>query len=144
MEYIEKAIPLGPCQFFLNDDELGYTVKGENTLLKIVPIIQEIKTDESSEVKDIIELGRNINVETTILISKKALVNLGIDSKITSLIRRGQIRIVSTEDNSIIKLFNAILVLEFNFNFKSDKFHSVKVKISALKDNKNRDIEIIN
>ena len=65
-----KIFELGPCQVYFNDKYIGHTLKTDSTSLKLQAITQEIKTDESSEIKEILELGRNITFETTVLLDE--------------------------------------------------------------------------
>ena len=46
--------------------------------------------------------------------------------------------------NSVrIKLLRAVITLEINFNFKTESTHSVKIKAKALRNEDNKDVEII-
>lgn len=73
-----KVFELGPCQVYFNDNYIGHTLKTDSTSLKLQAITQEIKTDESSEIKEILELGRNITFETTVLLDENSINTFGI------------------------------------------------------------------
>lgn len=138
-----KTFELGPCEIYFNNNYIGHTLKSDSTSLKIQAITQEIKTDESSEIKEILELGRNITFETTVLIDESSINAFGITPDIDSLVKKGVIDIVSISKRVSIKLLNTIVTLEINFNFKCEGTHSVKIKAKALKNEDNKDIEII-
>lgn len=50
-----KIFELGPCQVYFNDKYIGHTLKTDSTSLKLQAITQEIKTDESPDIKEILE-----------------------------------------------------------------------------------------
>lgn len=131
---------LGPCTFNFNDFNLGETLKNENVNLKIVPKTEDVKTDESTEIKEVIEIGREITLEATLPFKKENFDNLGIDFNFSNLVKKGKL-IVETLDKSIsITMNNVSLIIETNLNFKSDKANTMKIKVKAFKDNLNKDI----
>ena len=71
-----KVFELGPCQVYFNDKYIGHTLKTDSTSLKLQAITQEIKTDESPDIKEILELGRNITFETTVLLDENSINTL--------------------------------------------------------------------
>lgn len=138
-----KVFELGPCQVYFNDNYIGHTLKTDSTSLKLQAITQEIKTDESSEIKEILELGRNITFETTVLLDENSINTFGITPDVKTLVKKGVIEIVTMSNSVRIKLLRAVITLEINFNFKTEGTHSVKIKAKALKNEDNKDIEII-
>lgn len=143
MMQMVKTFELGPCEVYFNDNYIGHTLKSDTTALKIQAITQEIKTDESSEIKEILELGRNITFETTVLLDENSINTFGITPGIDTLVKKGVMDIVSLSKQVAIKLLNAVVTLEINFNFKIEGTHSVKIKAKALKNEDDKDIEII-
>lgn len=136
-----KKIPLGPCYIQFNDIVLGETLKTEETNLKIQTKTEEIKTDESSEIKEEIEVSREIIFETTMLMSSETLISLGINN-FSSLLKKGKL-IIKTLDNSVmVTFFEAILNIQPIFNFKTDKISTLKLRAKALRDINKKDIEI--
>lgn len=138
-----KVFELGPCQVYFNDNYIGHTLKTDSTSLKLQAITQEIKTDESSEIKEILELGRNITFETTVLLDENSINTFGITPDVKTLVKKGVIEIVTMSNSVRIKLLSAVITLEINFNFKTEGTHSVKIKAKALRNEDNKDIEII-
>lgn len=138
-----KVFELGPCQVYFNDNYIGHTLKTDSTSLKLQAITQEIKTDESSEIKEILELGRNITFETTVLLDENSINTFGITPDVKTLVKKGVIEIVTMSNSVRIKLLSAVIILEINFNFKTEGTHSVKIKAKALRNEDNKDIEII-
>lgn len=138
-----KVFELGPCQVYFNDNYIGHTLKTDSTSLKLQAITQEIKTDESSEIKEILELGRNITFETTVLLDENSINTFGITPDVKTLVKKGVIEIVTMSNSVRIKLLKAVITLEINFNFKTEGTHSVKIKAKALKNEDGKDIEII-
>ncbi len=138
-----KVFELGPCQVYFNDNYIGHTLKTDSTSLKLQAITQEIKTDESSEIKEILELGRNITFETTVLLDENSINTFGITPDVKTLVKKGVIEIVTMSNSVRIKLLKAVITLEINFNFKTEGTHSVKIKAKALRNEDNKDIEII-
>lgn len=138
-----KVFELGPCQVYFNDNYIGHTLKTDSTSLKLQAITQEIKTDESSEIKEILELGRNITFETTVLLDENSINTFGITPDVKTLVKKGVIEIVTMSNSVRIKLLRAVITLEINFNFKTEGTHSVKIKAKALRNEDNKDIEII-
>lgn len=138
-----KIFELGPCQVYFNDNYIGHTLKTDSTSLKLQAITQEIKTDESSEIKEILELGRNITFETTVLLDENSINTFGITPDVKTLVKKGVIEIVTMSNSVRIKLLSAVITLEINFNFKTEGTHSVKIKAKALRNEDNKDIEII-
>lgn len=138
-----KVFELGPCQVYFNDNYIGHTLKTDSTSLKLQAITQEIKTDESSEIKEILELGRNITFETTVLLDENSINTFGITPDVKTLVKKGVIEIVTMSNSVRIKLLKAVITLEINFNFKTEGTHSVKIKAKALRNEENKDIEII-
>ena len=138
-----KVFELGPCQVYFNDNYIGHTLKTDSTSLKLQAITQEIKTDESSEIKEILELGRNITFETTVLLDENSINTFGITPDVRTLVKKGVIEIVTMSNSVRIKLLSAVITLEINFNFKTEGTHSVKIKAKALRNEDNKDIEII-
>lgn len=138
-----KIFELGPCQVYFNDNYIGHTLKTDSTSLKLQAITQEIKTDESSEIKEILELGRNITFETTVLLDENSINTFGITPDVKTLVKKGVIEIVTMSNSVRIKLLKAVITLEINFNFKTEGTHSVKIKAKALRNEDNKDIEII-
>ena len=138
-----KVFELCPCQVYFNDNYIGHTLKTDSTSLKLQAITQEIKTDESSEIKEILELGRNITFETTVLLDENSINTFGITPDVKTLVKKGVIEIVTMSNSVRIKLLKAVITLEINFNFKTEGTHSVKIKAKALRNEDNKDIEII-
>lgn len=138
-----KVFELGPCKVYFNDNYIGHTLKTDSTSLKLQAITQEIKTDESSEIKEILELGRNITFETTVLLDENSINTFGITPDVKTLVKKGVIEIVTMSNSVRIKLLKAVITLEINFNFKTEGTHSVKIKAKALRNEDNKDIEII-
>ena len=122
-----KIFELGPYQVYFNDKYIGHT----------------LKTDESSEIKEILELGRNITFETTVLLDENSINTFGITPDVKTLVKKGVIEIVTMSNSVRIKLLRAVITLEINFNFKTEGTHSVKIKAKALRNEDNKDIEII-
>ena len=138
-----KIFELGPCQVYFNDKYIGHTLRTDSTSLKLQAITQEIKTDESSEIKEILGLGRNITFETTVLLDENSINTFGITPDVKTLVKKGVIEIVTMSNSVRIKLLSAVITLEINFNFKTEGTHSVKIKAKALRNEDNKDIEII-
>lgn len=135
-------VSLGPCKIQFNGSDLGETLKSENVTLKVATKTQEIKCDDSDDIKDEIETSRDITFEATFLATNTLMSTLGISSNVTSLLRKGSLKITSLDNNVIIDLYNVSLKSELNFNFKNDKVHTLKIKAKALKDSLKRDINI--
>ena len=136
-----KKIPLGPCYIQFNDVVLGETLKTEETNLKIQTKTEEIKTDESSEIKEEIEVSREIIFETTMLMSNETLTLLGIND-FSSLLKKGKLIIKTLDDSVVVTFFEAILNIQPIFNFKTDKVSTLKLRAKALRDINKKDIEI--
>lgn len=136
-----KKIPLGPCYIQFNDVVLGETLKTEETNLKIQTKTEEIKTDESSEIKEEIEVSREIIFETTMLMSSETLTLLGIND-FSSLLKKGKLIIKTLDDSVVVTFFEAILNIQPIFNFKTDKVSTLKLRAKALRDINKKDIEI--
>lgn len=136
-----KKIPLGPCYIQFNDVVLGETLKTEETNLKIQTKTEEIKTDESSEIKEEIEVSREIIFETTMLMSSETLTLLGINN-FSSLLKKGKLIIKTLDDSVVVTFFEAILNIQPIFNFKTDKVSTLKLRAKALRDINKKDIEI--
>ena len=136
-----KKIPLGPCYIQFNDVVLGETLKTEETNLKIQTKTEEIKTDESSEIKEEIEVSREIIFETTMLMSNETLTLLGINN-FSSLLKKGKLIIKTLDDSVVVTFFEAILNIQPIFNFKTDKVSTLKLRAKALRDINKKDIEI--
>lgn len=137
-----KIIPLGPCNIKFNSRDLGYTLENENTILKIIPITKEIQTIESSDIKEVLELGRKISLETSVLISSETLKLFEIDNVPSTLVKKGVLDIFTLDGNLNIKFFNCRMTIETNYNFKKNNYNSFKLKITALKDEYGKDIQI--
>lgn len=135
-------VPLGPCKIKFNDSDIGNTLKSESTTLKIVPITEEIKTDESSETKEEIELGRKITFETSLLFSNEMMTILGIDSTLSSLLKKGNLKIETLDETASIELYNVSITIEPGYTFKSDKINIFKLKVKAYRDESGRDVKI--
>lgn len=135
-------VSLGPCKIQFNGSDLGETLKSENVTLKVATKTQEIKCDDSDDIKDEIETSRDITFEATFLLTNALMSTLGISSNVTSLLRKGPLKITSLDNNIIVDLYNVSLKIELNFNFKNDKTHTIKIKAKALKDSLKRDINI--
>lgn len=135
-------VSLGPCKIQFNNSDLGETLKSENVTLKVATKTQEIKCDDSDDIKDEIETSRDITFEATFLLTNALMSTLGISSNVTSLLRKGPLKITSLDNNIIVDLYNVSLKIELNFNFKNDKTHTIKIKAKALKDSLKRDINI--
>ena len=89
------------------------------------------------------ELGRNITFETTVLLDENSINTFGITPDVKTLVKKGVIEIVTMSNSVRIKLLRAVITLEINFNFKTEGTHSVKIKAKALRNEDNKDIEII-
>lgn len=135
-------VSLGPCKIQFNGSDLGETLKSENVTLKVATKTQEIKCDDSDDIKDEIETSRDITFEATFLLTNALMSTLGISSNVTSLLRKGPLKITSLDNNIIIDLYNVSLKIVLNYNFKNDKAHTIKIKAKALKDSLKRDINI--
>lgn len=137
-----KELPLGVCNIFFNDIDLGFTIASEKTAISIKSITTDIKTDESPEVKEILELGRTIDFECTMPLKKEVMEKLEIDSKLSSLSKEGSIKIITLNKELEIDLFRVIIIFEIDLNFKKDKQNLIKLNVRSLKDYKNEDINI--
>ena len=69
--------------------------------------------------------------------------SIGITPDVKTLVKKGVIEIVTMSNSVRIKLLKAVITLEINFNFKTEGTHSVKIKAKALRNEDNKDIEII-
>ena len=158
-------VPLGPCKIKFNDSDIGNTLKSESTTLKIVPITEEIKTDETGlempepiitasapnsnlmfktaeEAKEEIELGRKITLETSLLFSNEMMTTLGINDTLSSLLKKGNLKIETLDGTVSIELYNVSITIEPGYTFKSDKINIFKLKVKAYRDELGRDIKI--
>lgn len=136
-------LPLGPCNIFLDNIDLGVTSKEDDTSLEVKVKTEEIKTDESQEIKEIIELNKEITFKTSLLLNQENFKNLGIDSNLTSLVREGELRIVPLNKTATIFLFKAKIIFELIFNFKDNKLYKIKLKAIALSNEYKKNIEIL-
>ena len=136
------SISLGPSRLFFNDEYIGNTIKSEGTTLKIQSVTQEIKTDESPELKEILELGKNITFEGTILIDENSIFSLDIDSSLENLVKKGELKLMTMDNLTEIRIFNAVITLDVNLNFKQEGLHTIKLKAKALRNKNNKIIEI--
>lgn len=136
------SISLGPCKVYFNEEYIGNTVKSEGTTLKIQAITQEIKTDESPELKEILELGKNVTFEGTILIDGNSIFSLDIDSSLENLVKKGELKLMTMDNFTEIRILNTVITLDINFNFKQEGVHNIKLKAKALKKENNKMVEI--
>lgn len=136
-------IPLGPCNIYLDGVSLGETLKEDDTSLEIKVKTEEIRTDESSDIKEIIELGKDIIFKATLVFSQETLKTLGVDNNLSSLVKSGEIRIVPLNKSATILLFKTKITIEPFLNFKNNRNNKVKLIIHALKNNFGKKIEIL-
>ncbi len=94
-------VSLGPCKIQFNGSDLGETLKSENVTLKVATKTQEIKCDDSDDIKDEIETSRDITFEATFLLTNALMSTLGISSNVTSLLRKGPLKITSLDKDEI-------------------------------------------
>lgn len=137
-----SIFPLGPCRIKFNSKDIGNTLENENTTLSISPLTKEIQTNESTEIKNIIEIGRKITAEASILVSKEVMSTFELDNQLSSLVKKGTLDILTLDGRLNIHFFNCRITIEPKFNFKKSKYNSLKLKITALKDEYGRDLEI--
>ena len=88
------TLPMGACNILLDNLDLGVTLKEDETSLEIKIKTEEIRTDESQEVKEVIELNKEVTFKTSLLLSQENFENLRIDPNLNSLVRQGELRIV--------------------------------------------------
>lgn len=136
-------LPLGPCYVCFNDVNLGVTLKEEDTSLEIKVKTEDIKTDESLEIKEIIELCKEITFKTTLSLSEETLNNLRIDRTFSSLTKEGELRIITLDNSAVIFMYKVKLIAEPFFSFKGNKTNKIKVKAVALSNRDKKDIEIL-
>ncbi len=136
-------LPLGPCYVYFNDVNLGVTLKEEDTSLEIKVKTEDIKTDESLEIKEIIELCKEITFKTTLSLSEETLNNLRIDRTFSSLVKEGELRIITLDNSAVIFMYKVKLIAEPFFSFKGNKTNKIKVKAVALSNGDKKDIEIL-
>lgn len=136
-------LPLGPCYVYFNDVNLGVTLKEEDTSLEIKVKTEDIKTDESLEIKEIIELCKEITFKTTLSLSEETLNNLRIDRTFSSLTKEGELRIITLDNSAVIFMYKVKLIAEPFFSFKGNKTNKIKVKAVALSNGDKKDIEIL-
>lgn len=136
-------LPLGPCYVCFNDVNLGVTLKEEDTSLEIKVKTEDIKTDESLEIKEIIELCKEITFKTTLSLSEETLNNLRIDRTFSSLTKEGELRIITLDNSAVIFMYKVKLIAEPFFSFKGNKTNKIKVKAVALSNGDKKDIEIL-
>lgn len=136
-------LPLGPCYVCFNDVNLGVTLKEEDTSLEIKVKTEDIKTDESLEIKEIIELCKEITFKTTLSLSEETLNNLRIDRTFSSLTKEGELRIITLDNSAVIFMYKVKLIAEPFFAFKGNKTNKIKVKAVALSNGDKKDIEIL-
>lgn len=136
-------LPLGPCYVCFNDVNLGVTLKEEDTSLEIKVKTEDIKTDESLEIKEIIELCKEITFKTTLSLSEETLNNLRIDRTFSSLTKEGELRIITLDNSAVIFMYKVKLIAEPFFSFKGNKTNKIKVKAVALSSGDKKDIEIL-
>lgn len=137
-----QVIPLGACKIMLNEIELGETLKSEQTKLSITTFSDEIKTEESSEVKEILEIGKDIKFETTLLCSKENFEKLNLNEDLDSLILSGRLKIVTVDENVTITIPKARIVIEISFELKEKKMNKIKLKARALRNYDKKIIKI--
>lgn len=136
-------IPLGPCNIYLNGVSLGETLKEDDTSLEIKVKTEEVRTDESTDIKEIIELGKDITFKATLVFSQETLKTLGVDNNLSSLVKSGEIRIVPLNKSATILLFKTKITIEPFLSFKNNKNNKLKLKVQALKNNFDKKIEIL-
>lgn len=85
-------LPLGPCNVYLDNVDLGVTLKEDDVSLEIKVKTEEIKTDESIEIKDIIELGKDITFKASFCFSEESMQVLQIDKTFSNLIKQGELK----------------------------------------------------
>ena len=136
-------MPLGPCDIYFNGEYLAETLKEDDTSLEIKIKSEEVKTDESSDIKEIIELEKDIVFKTSLLFTQETLNKLGVDNNFSSLIKTGEIRIVTSNKTATIILFKTKIIIEPYFSFKNSKNNKIKLKVQALKNEFNKNIEIL-
>lgn len=136
-------IPLGPCDIYFNGEYLAETLKEDETNLEIKVKTEEIRTDESSDIKEIVELGKDVVFKTSLLFTQETLNKLKVDNNFSSLVKTGEIRIVTSNKTATIILFKTKITIEPYFSFKNSKNNKIKLKIQALKNEFNKNIEII-
>ena len=136
-------LPLGPCNLYFNEIDLGATLKEDDVSLEIKVKTEEIKTDESVETKEIIELGKDITFKASLMFSQETLDKLQVDKLLTSLVKEGELRIATLDKSITILLFKVKLILEPIFSFKSSKTNKIRLKAVALSNKRNKNIEII-
>lgn len=136
-------MPLGPCDIYFNGEYLAETLKEDDTSLEIKIKSEEVKTDESSDIKEIIELEKDIVFKTSLLFTQETLNKLGVDNSFSSLIKTGEIRIVTSNKTATIILFKTKIIIEPYFSFKNSKNNKIKLKVQALKNEFNKNIEIL-
>ena len=136
-------VPLGPCKLKLDGINIGNTLKDEGTSLKVVSITEEVKTDESSEVKEILELGRIITFETAVIFSNESMSILNLNGNLTNLVKRGKLEIITLDGTTYIELYNVSLIMEPSYTFKENKVNMFKIKVKACKNENGKDINII-
>ena len=136
-------LPMGACNIFLDNLDLGVTLKEDETSLEIKIKTEEIRTDESQEVKEVIELNKEVTFKASLLLSQENFENLRIDPNLNSLVRQGELRIVPLNKTATIFLFKAKIILEPMFNFKDNKLYKIKLKAVALSNEHKKNIEIL-
>ena len=136
-------IPLGPCNIYLDGVSLGETLKEDDTSLEIKVKTEEVRTDESTDIKEIIELGKDITFKATLVFSQETLKTLGVDNNLSSLVKNGEIRIVPLNKSATILLFKTKITIEPFLSFKNNKNNKLKLKVQALKNNFDKKIEIL-
>ena len=70
------------------------------------------------------------------------MTTLGINDTLSSLLKKGNLKIETLDGTASIELYNVSITIEPGYTFKSDKINIFKLKVKAYRNESGRDIKI--
>lgn len=121
---------IGPATITMEGIEIGPTLKSEDVTLTLKPITQEIKTDESPEVKEVIQTGEGIEVSFGIPYTSDLAEMFGMLGENIALTRTAEVIIQS--EGLKITIYKGSVVMTISKRYAWDKINTVSVTVKGL------------
>lgn len=141
-ERSSDIFPLGPCNITLGSSSIQKTLEESEVTLSFEPITKDIKTDDSEELKKVLQTGEKVTFKCSIAYTKESASLFNLTGRNLALTFESPLKINSIDGNVTVELFNASIKLKTKHNFKKDKFHTISLEATGMKDFKNEIYDI--
>ena len=121
---------IGPAQLSIGGYELGPTLEGTDPMLSFTPILEEVKTDEDSDVKAEKQLGEKVLFKGVLPFTSDTATLLDLTRETLTLHRIDTFKIESK--NLTVDFYNASIKMTVKKAYTATAVNTIELEVKAL------------